>query len=360
MNYKEKLKWAGVIGICAATLGFAGIASADTSTSTMNMDTASSSGQNNSVLNSSTNNLYQADMASAQEVPPVNENVTGTTQVRFDNTNGSNMQFTLSVFNGTGITMAHLHCGVPGQNGPIVVTLFSNMTGVNSNGPLSSGAITDQAIASTSAGCSSTIGYAINNVSDLAKAIQEGKIYSNAHSLAHPEGVSRGQLVVNNTNNGNNNGNSGYQNGNNNGYNNGNYNNNDGSYGNNTSGNGNYSQNDNSSHSTGYNNNLYGNSAYTGYSNDTNNDSYGYNRNDQNNVNNYQNSDEDSTYSNNDNYYGNDSNYDENDSYDNSDNGYDSYDGGSCHERHYQDDGNQYHNSNSNWSDNNWNDDSED
>jgi len=136
---------------------------------------------------------YDAVLTGAKEVPPVNTNTHGVSGVWFRD-NGVDMNYWLSIWNGDEITSAHLHCGDPGEAGPIVVGLYSDPSGTDVNGSLASGNIGNANIQNSASGCTSTIGYAIHNVGDLARAITEGRIYANAHSQAYPDGVARGQL----------------------------------------------------------------------------------------------------------------------------------------------------------------------
>ncbi len=133
-----------------------------------------------------------AELSGAHEVPSVNSTTTGQAEVN-RMSNGS-LTYSLSVMNGDEITAAHLHCGDPGENGPVVVGLFSNSGGVDVNGILSSGTISAGAIQGSQ--CSSTIGYTIATTQELAQAIVAGDIYVNVHSAAHPNGVARGQLIT--------------------------------------------------------------------------------------------------------------------------------------------------------------------
>jgi hypothetical protein len=137
---------------------------------------------------------FSTHMMGSKEVPPVDEGVTGDTKVSM-NDDGGNMYFVLNVQNGHQVTMSHLHCAPEGANGPIVVTLFHNEDGVDINGQLASGDISDGDIASTGAKCADTIGHPIHNVQELADAIKNGQIYVNVHTEAHPAGAARGQLM---------------------------------------------------------------------------------------------------------------------------------------------------------------------
>jgi len=150
--------------------------------------------------NNATSTQANANLTGSQEVPLVSASTTGSGGVWFEQ-NGSGMSSWLSVWNGTDVTAAHLHCGDLGENGPAVVTLFENSNGVDVNGSLVSKAITNGDIADVN--CTSVIGYDINTVSELAQAIRNGDIYMNVHDKEHPNGVVRGQLVAQNQSGGN-------------------------------------------------------------------------------------------------------------------------------------------------------------
>jgi hypothetical protein len=103
--------------------------------------------------------------------------------------------YQVRVFNGVGITQAHFHCGVPGINGPIMVFLFGlNPAGVAVNGVLASGVITNANILPVDFSANPSCGLTINNLESLNAAMQNGKVYTNAHSLTFPGGVARGQV----------------------------------------------------------------------------------------------------------------------------------------------------------------------
>mgnify|MGYP003393384907 FL=1 len=133
-------------------------------------------GNNNGSNNGSGSTTYSASLNGGNEVPSVSSNTSGTGSVTF-NSNGENMTYSLSVMNGDEIKAAHLHCGDPGENGPVVAHIFSDANGTDINGQLASGSVTV-----TSADCSPTIGYDVTNADTLAQAITDGRIYVNVHS----------------------------------------------------------------------------------------------------------------------------------------------------------------------------------
>lgn len=135
--------------------------------------------------------LYETQLTGSQEVPPVSTNTTGYSGVWFDR-DGMGFNAWVSVWNGDDITQAHLHCGDVGENGPAVVDLFHNNNGVDTNGELTKKMISHGDIKDVD--CDVTIGYDIDSVADLARAVENGDIYVNVHDKAHPNGVARGQL----------------------------------------------------------------------------------------------------------------------------------------------------------------------
>ena len=137
---------------------------------------------------------YTADLSGRNEVPPAPEKVTGVAQLSGDLAGG--LSFHLSAnSNGEQLTAAHFHCGALGANGPIVVSLFSDPRGKAVNGGLAGGPLRDSDIAASGAACASVIGFPIRSVQDFMKAVDAGDIYANIHSLAYPDGASRGQLM---------------------------------------------------------------------------------------------------------------------------------------------------------------------
>jgi hypothetical protein len=138
---------------------------------------------------------FETTLSGDEEVPPVDTETWGLFRIRF-NDNFSAARFSVKVFNGTAITQAHLHCGPEGVNGPVVVFLAGNVPGgFDVNGTLSSFTMTSANIAAVNADCTALIGRDINTLAELAEAAADGLIYANVHSIAHPSGEVRGQLV---------------------------------------------------------------------------------------------------------------------------------------------------------------------
>lgn len=185
----------GLIAVFAILMTATSVAAAQTATSTTGTST--------------TRYVFDAALSGTNEVPPVattstsTASTTGHSRVWFDETTASSTGTTtttmmwnvLHVWNGNDIWGAHLHCGLPGQNGPVVVSLFHTATtsAVDVNGTLvGTSTIGDNNITATTTGCSMPI----RNVSELAAALKAGIIYANVHSVEFPNGVARGQLML--------------------------------------------------------------------------------------------------------------------------------------------------------------------
>jgi hypothetical protein len=133
--------------------------------------------------------IFTATLGGDKEVPPVQTNATGS--IGFSQPHLNNMSYGLQVENLANITAAHIHIGKEGANGPVVVTLFKadNDTGTGLlNGQLAKGAIMNNMLEGPLAG------KAVE--SDLVNAIKSGEAYVNVHTVDHPDGAIRGQIIA--------------------------------------------------------------------------------------------------------------------------------------------------------------------
>ncbi|MGH9196767.1 MAG: CHRD domain-containing protein, partial [Acidimicrobiia bacterium] len=96
----------------------------------------------------------------------------------------------LTVLQGVDVTQAHIHCGEPGENGPIVVFLAGLAPrGIDVDGNwIRDASFSDRHI--TNPACGETL-------AELAQAMREGRTYVNVHTVANPGGEIRGQLERN-------------------------------------------------------------------------------------------------------------------------------------------------------------------
>ena len=89
---------------------------------------------------------------------------------------------------GTGLTMAHIHLGDKGANGPVVAFLFGpNTAGVNTIDV--GGTITVAQLTGSLAG----------DWNGFIAALNRGGTYVNVHSIANPPGVIRAQIPASTT-----------------------------------------------------------------------------------------------------------------------------------------------------------------
>ena len=133
-----------------------------------------------------------------QEVPAVQTDASASLSMSFSS-DLSYAEIQLSVYEGSDITQAHLHCAKAGSNGPVVAFLFGpDLDGVDVDGVLSYGVLTNEDIVSEPSLDFSdfeTCGVSINNIASLYEAILDRKIYLNVHSVDYPSGEVRAQVM---------------------------------------------------------------------------------------------------------------------------------------------------------------------
>lgn len=142
-------------------------------------------------------------MTGSEEVPPINTSMTGTlslwlfststNSVGASTTTAHKVDYRIDVQNGDNVEAAHLHCGLPGVSGPVIVNLYRTSGSVDVSGLLASETIEDSEIipvATTTPGCFPQI----TNVSELAQAIKDNRVYVNVHTDKYPNGEIRGQV----------------------------------------------------------------------------------------------------------------------------------------------------------------------
>ena len=133
---------------------------------------------------------FKARMSGDQEVPPVTDQGTsGKFEIQFnrDYTEG---EYKLVINSGVRVTQAHLHCGPAGVNGPIIIFLAGfHDSGWDIDGQwVTNATVTNANIVNTSCG---------GTLAEIAQNAAQGNVYVNAHSVAKPGGVTRGQLQGN-------------------------------------------------------------------------------------------------------------------------------------------------------------------
>jgi CHRD domain len=131
---------------------------------------------------------FTAHLFGDQQVPPVQTNASG---IAYFKPMQDNVWFNITITDIQGITMAHIHSGKQGENGPPIVPLYKPDT---PSGPivgvLATGNITADTFKGPMAG---------KPISDLITAMQNGETYVNIHTQKHPDGEIRGQIMVSNS-----------------------------------------------------------------------------------------------------------------------------------------------------------------
>ena len=89
--------------------------------------------------------------------------------------------YSINATNIEGVTAGHVHLGAPGENGPIVVTLFKYDTPINEVSE--NGTITADNLEGPMAG---------KQISDLISAGNNLTLYVNVHTEQNPNGEIRG------------------------------------------------------------------------------------------------------------------------------------------------------------------------
>jgi hypothetical protein len=135
---------------------------------------------------------FHIRLVGKEQVPPVTIKAFGRADVRLIN-NANALQFRLTVCDIANVTMAHIHVGASGKNGPVILflyhmhdPLFSSIKGCH---VLSSGTLHPSDLIPSSAN-------GINNWTDFVNALLSGNTYVNVHTSVHPAGEIRGQLVL--------------------------------------------------------------------------------------------------------------------------------------------------------------------
>ena len=140
--------------------------------------------QINSTSVSHQNANFSARLSGQGEVPPVQTIANGTADLVPTN---DSINYFVNTTNLEGILAGHIHLAPPGQNGPIVVTLFNitspqdlfylkgNFTGESLEGPMQG-----------------------NTLSELIGVMNNGTSYVNVLTKQNPNGEIRGQIIPSN------------------------------------------------------------------------------------------------------------------------------------------------------------------
>jgi len=140
---------------------------------------------------------FRAPLTGDEEVPAVESQTVGVATFKLSS-DETELAYKLIVANGEQVTQAHIHCGLPGTAGPVVVFLYGFGPTVDINGVLSSGTVTaaDLIARPPSAACPGGVA----TFADLVVKLRTGGAYANVHTVAHPAGEARGFIFCDNPN----------------------------------------------------------------------------------------------------------------------------------------------------------------
>jgi hypothetical protein len=128
---------------------------------------------------------FIAKLTGYDEVPPKNTKATGNFEMELS-PDGTISNYVLNVTNISNVTLAHIHEGERGMNGPILLTLYKSTNPKGAiNGILSKGRVYSNLFEGPFAG---------KYMSDLIDLINQGYAYVNVHTKQNPQGEIRGQL----------------------------------------------------------------------------------------------------------------------------------------------------------------------
>jgi hypothetical protein len=131
--------------------------------------------------------LFEARLSGDQEVPAVATDTAGRVEVLVSKDRKS-AEYTLRVENGVRVTQSHFHCGAAGTNGPVIVFL----AGFHAPGWDVDGKWVDNATVTDANVVNPACGATLEAIFEQARA---GNVYVNVHSVAHPGGEARAQLL---------------------------------------------------------------------------------------------------------------------------------------------------------------------
>ena len=134
---------------------------------------------------------FVAPLQGDNEVPAVDTNTVGVATFRLS-ADETVLSYKLIVANGVAVTQAHIHCGVPGVNGPVVVFLYGFGPTVDVSGLLAQGDITNANVIPRTElqGCPG----GVTNLADVVALMRSGGAYTNVHTVANPGGETRGPI----------------------------------------------------------------------------------------------------------------------------------------------------------------------
>lgn len=132
---------------------------------------------------------FHATMSGKNQSPPIDTPAHGTATFTLSKS-GKSLRFRLYVADIDNVSMAHIHIGAAGQEGPVAVWLYpshppAQVKKGKFTGELATGVITARQLQGPLKG---------KTIDDLVQDIKNGDAYVNVHTVQHPAGEIRGQI----------------------------------------------------------------------------------------------------------------------------------------------------------------------
>jgi hypothetical protein len=129
---------------------------------------------------------FAAELSGANENPPNDSQASGEASLRVVR-HETAVRYRLEINDIQNVSVAHIHLGAAGVNGPVVVFLYGPVSPPVSGDVEVRGRFTEADFVGPMKG---------RPMADLLAAIRGGGAYVNAHTTAHPAGEIRGQIVI--------------------------------------------------------------------------------------------------------------------------------------------------------------------
>lgn len=132
---------------------------------------------------------FHASLSGKSQSPPIDTPAHGTATFTLS-ASGKSLRFRLYVSDIDNVSMAHIHIGPSGQEGPVAVWLYpshppAQVKKGKFTGELATGVITARQLQGPLKG---------KTIDDLVQDIKNGDAYVNVHTAQHPAGAIRGQI----------------------------------------------------------------------------------------------------------------------------------------------------------------------
>jgi hypothetical protein len=139
---------------------------------------------------------FVAPHSGDQEAPPRDTRARGLASFQLSK-DGTALHYQLNVANIENVTQAHIHCGPPGENGPVILWLYpsappAQLIPGRFNGVLSQGVATEADVVARPD--SEVCPGGVTSLADVVEKMRTGGAYSNVHTQQFPPGEIRGDI----------------------------------------------------------------------------------------------------------------------------------------------------------------------